>query len=42
MLDTILELAIDAAAEIAEAAITKKFEKKKERRNGNEDQEDNF
>lgn len=30
MLDTILELAIDAAAEIAEAAITKKFEKKKE------------
>lgn len=31
MLDTILELAIDAAAEIAEAVITKKFEKKKER-----------
>lgn len=30
MLDTILELAIDAAAEIAEAVITKKFEKKKE------------
>lgn len=30
MFDTILELAIDAAAEIAEAAITKKFEKKKE------------
>ena len=31
MLDTILELAIDAAAEIAEAVITKKSEKKKER-----------